>query len=177
LPQRDQELIAHAMRGDAEAFGRLVDPHLPSLHRSAVAMLARDRASDAEDVVQDTMLAAFRGLSGFKGRSSFRTWLVAILVQQVALARRKTLRWSFSQPETEPAGNDDFVRRADARMDVMEMLNWLTPEHREVLVLRELEQMSYDEIAGVLNVPAGTVESRLFRARQELRKRLSETTP
>lgn len=177
LQERDQELIGRAGRGDADAFARLVEPHLASLHRLAVAMLARDRTAEAEDVVQETLLAGFRGLGGFAGRASFRTWLVAILVQQVALARRKAVRWRFLRTEVEPAAGDDFVKRADARMDVMEMLTRLTPEHREVLVLRELEQMSYDEIAGVLKVPAGTVESRLSRARQELRKRLSEMTP
>ena len=123
----------------------------------------------------DAFIAAMRGLRHFEGRSALRTWLVAILVRQVAVLRRKKRAMQALPEETisDPSGHRDAAS-ADARMDVMHVLAQLSPEHREILVLRELEGMSYDEIAGALGVPRGTVESRLFRARQEIRNRFGE---
>jgi RNA polymerase sigma-70 factor (ECF subfamily) len=110
--------------------------------------------------------------SRFRGESSVRTWLVAILVRRAAMMRRTASRRIRPVPMQEhDAPQSSSGGSTDARIDVMRMLGELSPEHREVIVLRELQQMSYEEIASLLDVPKGTVESRLFRAREELRKR------
>lgn len=173
LQENEQDLIRRAVAGDARAFHQLVDAHADYLYSVACAMLGK--GPDAEDVVQDAFIAAMKGLRHFEGRAALRTWLVAILVRQVAVLRRKR-RAMQALPEeamSDPAGHRDAAS-ADARMDVMHVLAQLSPEHREILVLRELEGMSYDEIAAALGVPRGTVESRLFRARQEIRNRFGE---
>lgn len=157
-----------------QAFHQLVDAHASYLFGVARAMLGR--SVDAEDVVQETFLAAIKGLRRFEGRSQLRTWLVTILTRQVAMWRRKQAWRREAGKEGWPlelAGADQGgEREADAKMDVMSMLERLAPEHREVLILREYEGMSYEQMAEALGVPMGTVESRLYRARQELKGKL-----
>lgn len=107
---------------------------------------------------------------------------MGITVRQAALHRRKAARdrtIPFAGNETEPtAGSarktEDFAARADARMDLAQALDALAEEHRQVIVMRELQGMTYDEMAAALNLPRGTIESRLFRARQALRRLLGE---
>jgi RNA polymerase sigma-70 factor (ECF subfamily) len=130
--------------------------------------------ADAEDVMQETLSGAFFGLKSFAGRASVKTWLTQILMRQVAnycrRRRRGRLRLvQLPRPQTQPAQS-----RADFRMDLQAAILQLSLEHREVIVLRELGGMSYQEIAQVLDVPAGTVESRLFRARRQLQELLKE---
>jgi RNA polymerase sigma-70 factor (ECF subfamily) len=140
-------------------------------------------AADAADVVQETLSGAFRRLRKFEGRSSVKTWLSRILVKQAARhhrsrRRRRAVsldRLSGTSAESSSRGKAGSAEtRSDTRMDVLAALNKLAPIHREVIVLRELEGMSYDEIGAVLGVPRGTVESRLFRARREMRERLRD---
>jgi RNA polymerase sigma-70 factor (ECF subfamily) len=134
------------------------------------------RAMDAEDVVQETFLAAFRGIGRFEGRSSLRTWLVSILMRQVLMLRRKRKGKGMAGLDAvtqEPVAHRP-TSEVDARLDVGQILASLSEEHREVLVLREFDGMSYDEIAESLEIPRGTVESRLYRARQELKARMPE---
>ena len=175
LEERETELIRSAIRGDPKALHQLVDEHARALFAAAYGMLGK--AVDAEDVVQETFLAAFKGIGRFGGRSALRTWLVGILVRQVALLhrrRRGKLTVGLDERHEQQAGPAGMeVRQVDERLDVAQMLERLSPEHREVLILREYEGMSYEEIAATLDVPRGTVESRLQRARQELRGWLS----
>ena len=178
-PATDPKLLQMASEGDAAAFHELVDRHAASLFRLARAMTGN--AADAEDVMQETFLGAFQRMSSFQGRSSVRTGLVGILSRQAARSHRWRLRRpavAFEEVAEEPrarAGQaSDASRASDARMDVGEALGRLSSEHRQVLVLREVEGMTYAEIAEVLGVPLGTVESRLFRARQELKEQLSD---
>lgn len=172
----EHQLVVRAAHGDAGAFHQLVDVHAQMLFRTAYAMVGK--TADAEDVVQETFLAAYRGIGRFQGRSSLRTWLVSILTRQVLMLRRKRRGKTMAGLETVdydavpgPRRSSDAV---DARLDVAQALAQLSEGHREVLVLRELEGMSYDEIAAALEIPRGTVESRLFRARQELKSRMPE---
>lgn len=174
LEEREKELIRRAAQGEARALHQLVEEHARHLFGTACAMMGR--TADAEDVVQETLLAAVRGIGKFDGRSSLRTWLVAILIRQAALWRRRRGRPMGQLDELAPPPAPSPPRHtaaADAQMDVGQMLQTLSPEHREVLVLREYEGMSYEEIAASLGLPRGTVESRLHRARQQLRSRLS----
>jgi RNA polymerase sigma-70 factor (ECF subfamily) len=176
----DMELVRKARRGDASAFHLIVDRYAPRLFGLAYSMLGD--ATDAEDAVQETLAGAYRGLAGFEARSSLWTWLARILVRQASRQRR--IRRGGGAISIETAGTDggqgDAVSRmpsaslgVDVRIDLAAALETLSDDHRQVIVLRELEQMSYEEIAEVLDVPRGTVESRLHRARAELKKKLS----
>ena len=167
--------------GDRSAFGEIVDRYADDLFRLAFSLLGN--AADAEDVLQETFLAAFRRRRTFEGRSSVRTWLVGILVRQTARHHRYwRLRRALSLEGLPEAVLAAFGRQKDAGamsghetgMDVESMLGALSPEHREALVLREVEGLSYKEISEVLDVPIGTVESRLFRARRDLKARFKD---
>lgn len=164
----DLRCLRRAASGDGKAFGRLVDRHGDRLFRIAASMLGN--TADAEDVVQETFAGAFKAAAGFEGRSSVGTWLTRILVTQVWQWRRQTSRPSR---QTEPLGEpivEGKTGAADQRMDLQAALEQLSEDHRQVLVLREFEKMSYDEMAEVLGIPRGTVESRLHRARGELKE-------
>ena len=168
----DLELLHRARKGHDDAFHELVDRHADLLYGLACGLVSG--RSDAEDIVQETLLGAYRGMDGFKGRSSVKTWLVGILRRQAARHyRRGRLRRTASIVE-EPAAEG---RGPEAGVDVRDALAQLTPERREVIVLREFQGMSYAEMADVLCVPLGTVESRLYRARRDLRELLSAYLP
>jgi RNA polymerase sigma-70 factor (ECF subfamily) len=172
------ELVRQAAQGDGAAFHILVDRHAPELFRLAVSLSAR--RADAEDVVQETFIGAYQGLSRFDARASVKTWLKRILMRQAARAWNKSKRGRSMLPiETVDVMPPRRERRSattlvDGRIDVGAVVRTLAPEHREVIVMREFEQMSYTEIAEVLQVPIGTVESRLHRARAELRTKLGD---
>jgi len=173
------DLVRRVRQGDDAAFGRVVDIHGPRLYLLALSMLGNRH--DAEDVVQDTFAGAFGGLGGFQGRASLKTWLTRILVNKVVKLRRRGRLRKTSQiddagePTSEaPARRTTETGRSDMRMDMQAMIGRLSEEHRAVILLREMQGMTYDEIATVLAVPRGTVESRLFRARQKLRELMGD---
>jgi RNA polymerase sigma-70 factor, ECF subfamily len=178
----DTELVRDAAGGDSDAFHALIDRHAGHLFRLAVSLCGS--AADADDVLQETFAGAFRSLRRFEGRSSVKTWLSRILVTQAALWRRgKGARRAMSLSEgtagQEPAApaRGTGPDRVAWRMDLQAALDKLSHDHREVIVLRELQGLSYDEIAQALGIPRGTVESRLFRARAELREHLRSYLP
>jgi RNA polymerase sigma-70 factor (ECF subfamily) len=165
-------------------------PHLDAAY-SLAFWLMRDRA-DAEDVVQDAYIRALRGYGGFRGEA-MRPWLLAIVrnVAWRALAARRRAtnnvipieaaygRTGEDDPgpmeiaSDEPSAETRLIEAGDRAL-LTRALDRMTPLFREVLVLREIEEMSYAEIATVLGVPQGTVMSRLSRARAELRQRFKE---
>ncbi len=155
----------------------LVDREARYLYGIAHALTGN--AADAEDLVQETFVGALNGR--FRGESSIRTWLVAILVRRAGMLRRargrRRERQSLDDGETgratKNAAAGSGAPRSDAKLDLATMLQGLSLEHRTVIVLRELHGMSYEEMADALGVPRGTVESRLFRAREELRRRFA----
>ena len=167
-------------------FASLALPHLDAAH-SLAFWLMRDRA-DAEDVVQDAYIRGLRGFDGFRG-GSIRPWLLAIVrnVAYRALAVRQRgnnvipIEAAFApgggdDPEPLAIASDESSAEmqmidAEDRTMVLRALDAVSPLYREVLVLREVEEMPYAEIAAVLGVPAGTVMSRLSRARADLRQR------
>jgi RNA polymerase sigma-70 factor (ECF subfamily) len=183
----DLELVRSAGSGDDGAFHALIDRHADTLFRVACS-LTRNR-QDAEDLLQEAFVGAYRGLRSFAGRSSVKTWLVQILTRQAAKAwhrsrhSRRTLSIDMSAADGDHNSGGRFDHDAalasegataavDKRLDVQAILQTVSPAHREVLVLREIRGLSYEEIAEVLQVPRGTVESRLSRARAEFRERL-----
>lgn len=174
----DSELLRAIRGGEEAAFHELVDRHGDSLFALAYSLLGS--RTDAEDAVQETFLGAFRRAGSFEGRSSLKTWLVRILVNQAYKTRRSRKVRRTDPIELEDRQRSDGVLRVasgsvavESRIDVQAMLKTLSPEHREVIVLRELQGFSYEEMAEALGVPVGTVESRLFRARKELKQRFT----
>ena len=167
----DADLLRRSATGDGRAFGTLVDRHADRLFRLAVSLVGR---SDAEDVLQEALAGAYRSAGGFRGGASVKTWLSRILATQAAKwwRDRKGRRGEAVEDPIGPAvsGGESAV---GARLDLQAALDELSPEHRQVLVLRELDGMGYEQMAQSLGVPRGTVESRLHRARAELRKRLT----
>jgi RNA polymerase sigma-70 factor, ECF subfamily len=170
----DADIVRRIRSGDGAAFHQLVDRFGPALFGLAASLVGN--AADAEDVVQETFSGAFRGLHAFRGDSSVKTWLTRILVRQVAAHLRGRKR-AIRLVEARASGDAAAAPSADARMDVREAVAKLSPEHREVVVLREFAGLSYEEIAQVLDVPRGTVESRLFRARREMQELLKDYLP
>ena len=174
----------------AKHFEQQALPHLDAAY-SLAFWLMRDRA-DAEDVVQDAYVRALRGFDGFRGES-IRPWLLAIVRnvawRALAVRRRATnnvipIEAAWSRPDEdafeplslasdEPSAETRLIQAGDAAL-LTRALDAVTPLFREVLVLREIEEMSYAEIAVVLGVPQGTVMSRLSRARAELRLRYKD---
>ena len=173
-----------------QGFEQQALPHLDAAYSLAL-WLMRDRA-DAEDVVQDAYVRALRGFDGFRGEV-MRPWLLAIVRnvawRALAVRRRATsnvipIEAAFSRngeddpepmsiPSDEPSVETRLIEAGDRAL-LTRALDAMTPLFREVLVLREVEEMSYAEIATVLGVPQGTVMSRLSRARAELRLRYKE---
>jgi RNA polymerase sigma-70 factor (ECF subfamily) len=169
----DAELLRRIGHGDQAAFGQLVDRHGAYLYGVARALV--QSADDADDLVQETFVGVLG--SKFRGESQVRTWLVRILINRAAMLRRSKARRGGEAKEV--AGGGESLASTDppiasgvaAKLDLAAMLEMLSEEHRQVIVLRELEGLSYEEMARTLNVPRGTVESRLHRAREELRRR------
>ena len=158
-----RSLLRQIYAGDQAAFRTLVDRH--GRYLTGIALTLCRNAADAEDLVQETFVAALT--SRFRGEIMARTWLVQILVRRAAMLRRsrgasRARRWAG---ETERRARSP-VAGTDAKLDLAQMLEGLSPDQRQVIVLRELEGLSYEEMADALHVPRGTVESRLHRARR-----------
>ena len=168
----DIELLRRSQRGHDEALRELLNRHGKYIFSIASALTGH--RADADDVVQETLLACLK--ANFRGEASVRTWMVKILVRQVALLRRTTRRRLRLTATSDSADVPvpSTLGASDARIDLTTLLQSLSPDHREVIVLRELEGLSYDEIALALDVPRGTVESRLHRARDDLKKRYAD---
>jgi RNA polymerase sigma-70 factor, ECF subfamily len=180
----DHSLVEACRAGQTEAFGALVERYQDRLFQ----MIRRlgSPAEDAKDILQDTFLRAFQKLDQFHGESSFYTWVYRIAVNQALSGYRKRrtrsmLGWKSEQPlppREEPV--DDSVdadptfsiERAERERMVQAALGQLGPEHRAVIVLKDFDGRRYEEISAILDVPVGTVRSRLHRARCELRDRL-----
>jgi RNA polymerase sigma-70 factor, ECF subfamily len=169
----DATLIERTLEGDLTAFEALVERHRAIVFRVAARIVGPD---DADDVSQDTFLRAFHRLGQYRGTASFRTWLLQI-TQNTAL---NALDWARRRPtapaEDAPEAADSDLHRQPAselerreRQQRLELkLGALRPEYRSLLVLRDLEGLSYGEIASVLEMPLGSVKGRLHRARDEL---------
>ena len=176
----DAELIRSTLAGQTDAFGRLVLKYQDRLYNTLFRVLGS--AEDARDVVQDAFVQAFLKLESFRGSAAFYTWLYRIAFNLAMSHRRRarpTASLDFGRSEHgmepidgQPTPEADVARGDRARL-VHVALAELAGEFREVIVLRELEGCRYEEIAEILELPIGTVRSRLFRARLALRDRLA----
>jgi len=178
----ESELVRRARRGDREAFGALVQRYQQRVVGVARALV--HNPDDALELGQETFIRAFQNLSSFEGRSSFSTWLYRIASNLAIDWRRKENRYPVAHGEEADnelrkipsAQGDSFgaVARDELNHKVREALKQLTPEHRQVILLREMEGLSYEEISEILDCPKGTVMSRLHYARSHLRSLLKD---
>ena len=164
------------MPSQRDQFQLMVLPHLEAAYNLARWLTRNDQ--DAQDVVQDAYLRAWRSFSGFRGESA-RAWLLTIVrnASLTHLSRGRQmmpLDEQIAQPVSDAPGPDaEFIRAVDAA-ELREAIDSLPVEFREVIVLRELESLSYKEVAKVAGIPIGTVMSRLSRARHLLEQLLVE---
>ncbi len=168
----DDAWVRRAQAGDRKAFSELVRRHQSPVYRHLSRMLGSQE--DALELAQDTFVKAWQALPQWQPEAQFRTWLLRIANNTAldALRRRKLVEFVPLEDSFDaPASGPDPERQAQVTQEVRQLeasLKRLAPEHREVLLLREVEEMSYEEIGRVLSLSEGTVKSRLARARAAL---------
>ncbi len=181
----DAGFVARCQRGEAEAFAVLVRRHQKKMLNIAYRMIGD--YDEACDVVQEAFLSAYRAIGKFRGDARFSTWLCGIvlnhsrnhLAQKAARSRReagslddpvKSQDGSFaSVPRSQEGTIVEQLEKRELEAKVQECIGFLDGEQREVLVLRDIQGFSYEEISVLLKLPEGTVKSRLFRARSALK--------
>lgn len=177
----DVQLIDDTLAGDRAAFGQLVHKYQGRLFNTLLHVVGS--REEAEDVCQEAFVQAFVKLETFGGRSAFYTWLYRIAFNlSVSRRRRKRAEVSIDQhrertgdePLDPGEGPTDQVLRDEQVRQVRGAINALNDEYRAILVLREMEGCCYDTIAEILELPLGTVRSRLHRARLQLRDQLQD---
>jgi RNA polymerase sigma-70 factor (ECF subfamily) len=185
----DLDLVRLAQAGDLDAFGELVERNRRAVFRAALAAVGS--ATEADDVAQEAFVTAWRKLSGFRGDSQFRTWLLSITWRK-AIDRRKSIgRWLklAATPTRDEAGDDQFdmmdrVPSFERRQDVVleggelqaqirKLIGTLPRKLREALLLAGSGEHTYDEISAMLGAPVGTVKWRVAEARRVLRRKLA----
>ena len=181
----DQQLVERAQRGDKHAFELLVSKYQRRLVR-LLARFVRD-PSEVEDVAQETFIKAYRALPSFRGDSAFYTWLYRIGINTaknylVAMGRRAPTTTGFDSEDAEGFEDGGQLRDLNTPESAMmskeiartvsDTLEQLPEELRDAITLREIEGLSYEDIATIMNCPIGTVRSRIFRAREAIAERL-----
>jgi len=185
--KRDEtKMIASILAGDRELYHKLIQPYELSVYRMALSFMKND--TEAEDVAQEAFLKAFRDLASFRGESKFSTWLISITLNEARrrLRRQNAIRMeSLDEPPEEggkvsPALLRDWreipseaLERKEVRTLLQEAIGHLSPIYREVLVMRDIEDLSTEETAGALAISVASVKVRLHRARIMLQKELA----
>ena len=177
----DQQLVERAQRGDKRAFELLVVKYQRKLGR-LLSRMVRD-PGEVEDVTQEAFIKAYRALPNFRGESAFYTWLYRIAINTaknylVALGRRAPTSTGFDHEEAETFEEAEALRDSatpegellgrEIATTVNKAMEALPEDLRTAISLREIEGLSYEEIASVMNCPIGTVRSRIFRAREAI---------
>ena len=189
VSEDEQELIKRAKEGDHRAFQTLVERHQRKAYTVAYGVL-RDQDA-AIDATQDAFVKVFKSLPNFHGQSSFYTWLYRIVINVCIDKKRKAARSveveyddSYMQSTEEPVAAmtlastqidtpEQAYARSELRRQMGAAMDTLSTSHRQILVLREVQGMSYDELAETLELPRGTVMSRLFHARKKFQHSLN----
>ena len=181
----DEIIVERALTGDAEAFGEIVRRWERRIFALAYGMLGREE--EARDATQETFIAAYRNLGGFRGEAKVSSWLHRIAVNQcITRQRRARVRAETGLEEEVEAGREQFIstgreaspahaseskQRAEA---VRRAVASLPQELREVVLMKEFEELTFQEIAGALQIPLSTVKSRLYTALKQLRLKLEK---
>jgi RNA polymerase sigma-70 factor (ECF subfamily) len=177
----DRELVSASQQGNAEAFNELVRRHQDRLYTAITRFCGN--AEDAADIVQRAFVNAWRKIADFQNDSAFFTWLYRIGFNQAISFKREGRRPMASldasggdgplhTPAAEDAEPGGALESDEVRRKVQQALDLLSEDDRQIILLKDLQDHSYDEIAAVLGIPKGTVRSRLHRARLELREKL-----
>lgn len=179
--EQEREIIDRVLSGDTEAFEALVLEHQNKVYSLALRMVGNEE--DARDMAQESFIRAFSSLTGFRGDSKFSVWLYR-LTSNICIdflrsrAKKRTVSMTWTDDEGDDAGEleipderfspEEQFDRTSIRESVQRGLDSLSPQYREILVLREINGLSYEEIGRVLGIEEGTVKSRIFRARKKL---------
>lgn len=175
----DEELIERARSGDRAAFGELVERHQQAVFRTAlVALRSRD---EAEEVAQDAMVQAFQRLDGFRGDSSFKTWLLTIAWNKALDRRRRVGEWfkrfvsrdeeGMPEPASAQPSHEQVLIRTEERREVRALLRTLPARYRDPLMLAATGDHTFEEIARLLKIPVGTAKWRAMEGRRLLKKK------
>jgi RNA polymerase sigma-70 factor, ECF subfamily len=182
----EAELIQRIKSGERDLFYRLIQPYERRVYAAALAILRNE--ADAEDIAQDSILKAFRHLSQFRGEAKFSTWLLQITVNEARMRKRRmTARAMDSISDTRDDEGDyrprefadwreipsETLERREVRSALLDALSSLGAKYRSVFVLRDIQHLSIEETAKVLEISPGSVKTRLLRARLMLRDFLS----
>src|SRR4051794_5782096 len=180
----DEQMVEQALSGDPEAFGEIVRRWERRIFALAYGMLGREE--DARDATQETFLAAFRNLRGFRGEAKVSSWLHRIAVNQcITRQRRSKVRSESALEDEHDANGKSFVTPGshspahvvEGRQEtaaVRRAINSLPIELRQVVVMKEFEELTFREIADALDLPLSTVKSRLYTALKQLQMRLQK---
>ena len=189
-PAGESERIRRVVSGDTEAFRALVRDYHPLAYSLAFKVLSD--AQDAEEVVQDAFIKIHQALDGFRGDASLKTWILRIVLRLSLNRRRDRARSSWHRLGLHLKGAEDAPGSAaeprapvsqnpeslcisrETRQLLLELVNELPDALREALILNSFEELSYEEIARILQIPLGTVSSRIYAARKKLLKKLRQ---
>ncbi len=166
----DEELVRRAVGGELAAFGVLVERHERRIYNLALRMTGREE--DARDATQDAFLTAMRKLPSFRGEAAFTTWLHRVAVNACYDVLRKRGRGGAlgleAEPRTPPRPAPDHADDVDLSVDVRRALLEIPEDYRIVMLLHDVHDLPYEEVAAIVGVPVGTVKSRLHRGRVAL---------
>lgn len=175
----EEKLIARAAKGDASAFNDLLSAHERKMY--AVCLRMCGNHEDAQDCLQEAMLRVFRAISGFKGQSSFSTWLYRVTMNTCLDELRKkknkqsTSLDSLLETGWSPADTEDTPEKhavvSERKAEIRKVIRELPDDMRSAIVLRDIQGFSYDEISKILNINVGTIKSRISRGREKLREK------
>ena len=179
MNQDESTLIARCRDGDREAQHELYDQTVTRIHHLLLKMTGN--AEDAFDVAQNTYIKAFAAIEQFDGRSAMETWLYRIAVNEALQflrrnkrEQRKREQFASTAAKSPESRNPDSVEHSTIKMDVAAALEDVEPDDRAILLLRYQEGLDYEALAAVLDCPAGTIASRLNRARRRMREKLEK---
>jgi RNA polymerase sigma-70 factor, ECF subfamily len=175
----DAECVRRLQQGETDAFEILVRRHQKTIFNLIYRMLGD--YDEAADIAQEAFLSAYRAIGGFRGDANFSTWLYRIALNHATTRRKSMAHWqqhTVPLETTEPVCGNHFdpaaiVEQKELHERVQKALNSLEPAEAMIILLKDLQDVPYEEVARVLEIPMGTVKSRLHRARQALKSRLA----